>query len=350
MKTLKLITALMFVSFLGFISCQKEIDEENGQNPNTNSVNSETAKNLQRTAMYDGSFDDFLDGTSCSSVLFPVTVWVNNQKIILTNKNDYQLVLNILGEVINDEDTITFQFPISVKLSNYTEVQVENQAEYNAIKDTCEEAEAEKENAINCLKMNYPISILTYNISLEQTSTTVIESNQELYTYMSNFNEDEKFSIKYPISATLSNDTEVNISSDAEFKSHISDCLGDEDTMDDAQEDAETLENILVEGTFRVQSYINGGVDTANTYANYTIDFANDLTCSATNTANALAEKAEGTFSVTSEMEVFLTLEFSSEANFELLNDTWTVTNYSSSSITLQSTTNTSTALVLNQI
>ncbi|NJB83372.1 hypothetical protein [Wenyingzhuangia aestuarii] len=350
MKTFKLITAIMFFSFLGLVSCQKEINEENGQNPNTNSANSETATNLERSAMYDGSFDDFLDGNSCSSILLPVTAFVNNQKVTLISELDYELVLNILGEITNDNDNITFQFPINVKLSNYTEVQVANQTEYNAIMDTCARAEAEKENAINCLNIKYPITILTYNLSLEQTSSTVLKSDQELYTYMSNFGDDEKFSVKYPITATLSNQTEVNITSDAEFKSYITDCLENDDTMEEAEEDAEALEGILVDGTFKVQSYVNTGVDSTTNYANYTIDFANDLTCTATNTSNALVEKVEGTFSVASKTDVFLTMEFSGNANFELLNDAWTVTNYSSSTITLQSSTDTAITLVLSQI
>ncbi|MGY5353845.1 hypothetical protein [Wenyingzhuangia sp. IMCC45467] len=350
MKTLKLLTAILFISFLGLTSCQEEVDIENGENPNTNSANSETASNLERTAMYDGSFDDFLDGTSCSSILFPVTAIVNDTEVTLRNQLDYELVLNILGEIINDDDSIRLQFPFTVKLSNYTEVEVTNQTEYNAIMNACSEAEEEKENAINCLNIHYPITLLTYNLSIEQTGSAVLTSDQELYAYMNNFGDDEMFSIKYPITATFEGDTQVTITSDAELQTQISDCIDNDETMEEAEEDAETMENILVEGAFRVESYVNAGVDSANNYANYTIDFANDLTCTAINTSNALAEKAEGTFTVASKMEVFLTLEFSGNSNFELLNDAWTITSYSNSSITLQSSTDTAVTLVLTQI
>ena len=350
MKNLKFLTALLFISILGLTSCQDEIDNEIGDNPNTNSSTSPTANNLRRTAMYDGSFDDFLDGASCSSVLLPVTATVNGTQVTIISESDYSLVLNILGEFTNDDDTIQFQFPLTVRLGNYTEVQVANQSEYNALVDACEEAENEAEDAISCLDIDFPITILTYSLNLEQTGSVVIESEQQLYNYMDNFSSDELFSVDYPISATLNNDTFVEITSDTDLQSQINACLSIDDAMDEAEENAETLEDILVEGLFRVDAFLTAGIDTANDYAEFTIDFANDLTCIAENTVNASIEDVEGTYEVTSEIEIFLTLSFSGNSTFELLNNTWEVSSFSENSISLQSTTNAAITLVLSQI
>ncbi|MBJ6366934.1 hypothetical protein [Snuella sedimenti] len=347
MKTLKFITAILLLSFLGLTSCQDEIDNENGQNPNTNSANSETASNLERTSMYDGSFDDFLDGMSCSSILFPVTATVNGTQVTLLSQLDYSLVLDILGQFNTDDDNVVLHFPLSVKLSNYNEVNVANQAEYNALMDACEQAEDEAEDAINCLDIDFPITILTYDLKFEQTGSVVIESEQQLYTYMNNFGNDELFAVNYPITATLEDETVVNITSDLDLRTQINDCLENEDIKDEAEENADALETILVNGMFKVESFVNAGVNTANNYADYTIDFANDLTCLAEHTINTTVE---GTYEVTSSLEVFLTLNFSGNANFELLNHTWEVTSYSENSISLQSTTNATITLVLDQI
>lgn len=350
MKTLKLFTTIFFLSFLGLTSCQDEIDNENGQNPNTNSANSETANNLERSSMYDGSFDDFLDGMSCSSILLPVTATINNTEITIVSESQYNLVLNILGEFTNDEDSIEFQFPLSVKLSNYTEVQIANQTEYDALMNACEQAEQNAEDAINCLDIDFPITILTYNLNIEQTGSVVIESEKQLYTYMNNFGNDEKFAINYPITATLNGDTIVEITSDIDLKAQITECLATDELKEEAEEKANTLESILVDGAFKVESFVTAGVDTANDYANYSIDFANDLTCLAKHTVNATIDDVQGTYAVTSELEVFLNLTFSGNATFELLNNTWEVTSYSESSISLQSTTNAAITLVLAQI
>ncbi|WP_242205938.1 hypothetical protein [Aestuariivivens insulae] len=352
MKTFKLLTLILLTSIFSLTSCQDEIDSENGQNPNTNSATSPTANNLERSSMYDGSFDDFLDGMSCSSIILPVTATVNDTQITLITESDYNLVLNILGELINDDDVITFQFPLSVKLSNYTEVQVANQAEYDALMDACTEAEEQADDAINCLNIDFPITILTYSLNLEQTGSVVIESEQQLYTYMNNFGDDELFAVNYPITASFSGDSSstFEITSDMDLQSKISECLANDDAMEEAEDNADELEAIIVEGTYKVESFITAGVNTANDYANYTIDFANDLTCLAKNTVNATAQDVEGTYKVTSELEVFLQLTFTGNATFELLNKTWEVTSYSQTSISLQSTTNAATTLVLSKI
>ncbi|KJD32671.1 hypothetical protein PW52_15675 [Tamlana sedimentorum] len=352
MKNLKFLTLIILTSIFTLTSCQDEIDVENGDNPNTNSSTSPTASNLERSSMYDGSFDDFIDGVSCSSILFPFTATVNDTQVTLVSESDYSLVLNILGEFIADDDSIELQFPLSVKLSNYTEVVVTNQTEYDAIIDACETAEENAEDAISCINIDFPVTLLTYNINIEQTGSVVLESEQELYTYMSNINEDEFFAVNYPITATLNgdSDTVIEISSDADLQSSISDCLENEDIEDEAEDNAEALENILVDTTFKIESFIETGIDKANDYIEYTIDFSNDLSCTAENTVNTLIADIEGTYEVTSSTEVYLNLTFSANASFELLNHTWEVTSFSESSITLQSTTNAAITLVLEKI
>jgi len=347
MKNLKFITTVLILSFIAFTSCQDEIDNENGENPNTNSADSVTASNLERNSMRDGSFDDFLDGNSCSSILLPATATVNGTEITLINEASYQQVIDILGEFNNDDDEIVLQFPLTVQLSNYTEVIVTSQSEYDAILDACQQAEDAAEDAISCLDIDFPITILTYSLNLDQTGSVVIESEQELYNYMNNFGDNELFAVNYPITATLSNDTVVTISSDSDLQSRINECLMDEDVMEDAEEDANTLENILVDGLFKVEAFVTAGVDTASDYADYTIDFANDWTCFAEDTASSTVQ---GTYEVASEFEVYFTLNFTGNATFELLNHTWEVTSFSETSISLQSTTNSAITLALEQV
>lgn len=350
MKNLKSITTILLISLIGLTSCQNEMDTENGQNPNTNNADSQTASNLERSSMYDGSFDDFLDDMSCSSILFPVTATVNGTNVTLISEADYSIVLNLLSQFNNDE--IVFQFPLTVKLSNYTEVEVANQAEYDALTNACEEIKNAGESAINCLNIDFPITILTYSLNLDQTGSVVIKTKEELYTYMNAFSNEELFSVDYPITATLKGEgsTVIEITSDTDLQSRITECLSNDAVKDDAKDSANALETILVEGVFEVTSFVSAGVDTAGEYADYTLDFGNDLTCIANNTVNTTINDIEGTYEVTSEFDVFLKLTFSGNTAFELLNDTWKVTSYSESSISLQSNTNAAITLVLTQI
>lgn len=347
MKKLRTITGIALMSILGFTSCQSEVDDVQGQNPNTNAANSTTANNLKRTSMYDGSFDDFIDGASCSSIVLPATATVNGVKVTLLSELDYTQVISILGQFNDDQDSVVLQFPLKVKMSNYTEATVNSQSEYNAILSACSSAEASGEDAISSVDINFPITILTYNVSLEQTGSVVITSEQQLYTYMSNVSSAELFSVNYPMTVTLIDGTETTVSSDAEFQAAISASLTTEATMAEAAQNSDKLETVLVNGMFKVDSFVTAGVDSANNYKDFTIDFANDMSIKV---VNALSTAATGTYAASSELDVFLKLNFSGNASFNLLNDNWKVTSFSATSISLQSTTNAAVTVVLKQI
>ena len=350
MTTLKSLTLFMLMALLAFTSCQDEIDEELGQNPNTNSADSITARNLERTAMYDGSNDDFLDGNSCSSIVLPVTVTVNGTQVTVVNESDYQLVTDILAQFNTDNDTVELQFPITVILNNYTELTVASQADYDFIIDACQQAEANAQDAISCLDIDFPIAILTYNLSSDQTGSIVFDSEQSLFGYINNLGSDELFAIDYPINVMLSNGTTATLQSDVDLQSSIDECLSDEEIEDEAENFANILEEILVDGLFQIESFANAGVDTAISYSEFTIDFANDLTVTAENVVNTTVQDVQGTYEVTSEAVVYLDLEFSGNATFLLLNHTYVVESFSSSTIALQSTANPAITLVLTQL
>lgn len=352
MKNLKLITGVFLTALLTFTSCQDEISEETGQNTttNANTANSQTATNLKRSAMLDGSFDDFLDGVSCATVLFPVTATVNNTEVTLVSESDYQTVTAILAEFNTDEDNVTLQFPFSLQLSNYTEVVISNQSEFDAVINACEAAENQAEDALSCIDIQFPMTILTYSLNLDQTGSVVLESEEQLFTYINNFDENELFTVSYPITAVTAGEVTTTIASDSELQNSVQECMDHEDEMEEAEENLNALEEILVNNIFKIESFVNSGIDTANDYAEFTIDFANDLTMVAENTVNTTIEDVEGTYEVTSETEVFLNLNFSGNATFTLLNQNWEVTSFSNNSVSLQSTTNTAITLVLNTV
>ncbi|MDI5950086.1 hypothetical protein [Flavobacterium yafengii] len=347
MKKLKIVTGIALMAILGFTSCQSEIDDVEGENPNTNSANSTTTSNLKRTSMYDGSFDDFLDGASCSSILLPVTAKVNGVQVSILSQLDYQQVISIFGQFNNDQDTVVLQFPLKIRLSNYTEATVTNQTEYNAILNACTSAEASGQDAISSVNITFPITILTYNLSLQQTGSIAITSEQQLYTYMSNVSSTELFSVKYPISVAIADGTKMTVSSDAELQAAITASLKTEAAMAVAVENSKKLETILVNGKFKVDSYVSAGVNSATNYKDFTIDFANNLSVTAINLVNTTVN---GTYAVSSELDVLLKLNFSGNASFTLLNNTWKVTSFTASTITLQSSTNAAVTLVLKQI
>lgn len=347
MKTLKLITGIALMSLFSLASCQSEVDDVQGDNPNTNTANSTTANNMKRVSMYDGSSDDFIDGSACSSILFPFVATVNGVSLSFGSQLSYAQAITILGASNNDTDSVVITFPIKIRMSDYTEVTVNSQAEYNTIVNNCSQAENNGQDAISSLNISFPITILTYDVSLVQTGSVVITTERQLYTYMVNLSSTEYFSVKYPMTVTLVDGSTEVVSSDAELKANIDAALSIESKMEVAAENKEKLETILVNGTFKVNSYINAGVESANNYVNTTIDFANDWKIKS---MNALTTIATGTYDVTSDTDVYLQFGFTGSTNFNLFNNTWKVTSFTTSTITLQSKTNSAITLVLKQI
>jgi hypothetical protein len=350
MKTLKLITAVALTAILGFTSCQSEESTEVGSNPNANSSTSPMASNYKRAAMNDGSGDDFLDGNACIELLFPLTATINGQRITILSKLDFSVVLSILGEFNDDSDSVIFNFPISVKTASYTEVVINNQSDFDALKQECETAEAQGKDAISCVDIQFPITMLTYKISLGQTGSVVVQSEKQLYTFMTDLQGDELFSVNYPISATLSNGTAVQISSDAEFQSTISECIQYEEEEDQAAETAVEVEAILSGTKFKVESFMTAGVDTANDYVDYSIQFTNDLKVVAKNVVNVTLSDIEGTYAVSSETEAFVNIDFASNTAVSALGNDWVVATYSETLVTFKSKTDASVTLAFKKI
>ena len=346
MKTLKWITGIALMSIFSLTSCQNEVDEVQGDNPNTNTANSTTATNLKRVAMFDGSSDDFIDGSSCSALKFPFIAKVNGVSLTFISQLSFEQAISILGELNNNDDTVEIKFPVTLKMSDYTEVTVNSQAEYDVLVNNCEEAENDGEAAISSLDIKYPITILTYDSSLEQTGSVVITSQEQMYNYMINISSTEYFSVKYPISVTLADGSSEELNSDAELKASITAALNIESSMDEAAEDKEELEEILVNGTFKVNSFINAGANLTSTYLSYTIDFANDWKIKS---MNALSTIATGTYQLTADTDLYLQFGFAGSTDFSLFNNTWKVISFTDTTITLESKTNSAVKLILKK-
>lgn len=350
MKTLKLFTVLAITAILGFTSCQSEESEQVGTNPNANSSTSPTASNYERAAMNDGSDDDFLDGNSCTELLFPLSATINGQNITILSKLDFSAVLNIMGEFNDDSDAVSFSFPLSVRTSNYTEVTLNTQSEFDALKQECENAESQGKSAISCINIQFPVTVLTYNIALEQTGSVVVQSEKQLYTFMTGLEASELFAVNYPINATLSNGTSVQINSDTEFQNAISECVKFEDEKDEAANTADEVEAILSGTKFKVETFITAGVNKANEYADWSIEFKNDLKIVAKNVINATLGEVEGTYKVSSETEAFVNINFASNTAVSALANDWVIDTYSNTLITFKSKTDASVTLTFKKI
>ncbi len=189
------------------ISCQKEslvLDETPSENDLVENV--VLNKTVLSVAAHDGSFDDIIDDAGCFSVKFPYSIWYQGELLEILSINDLL--------VIEPNNSISYQFPISITFSNYIEVQISSENELTAAQASCASNQLFQES-IRCLDFVYPIKIALYDIDTATFKTIIINHDRENFQSVSTLIAEQKASLNFPMSirnheGMLSQVTSVN--------------------------------------------------------------------------------------------------------------------------------------------
>lgn len=205
------------------VSCQDE-ENETHQNEETLSKTAPLTGLLERVTMNTTTDDNIIDSTDCFSVKLPVNLIVNSQAVTINTENDYHLVSDIFEATDADHDYVDFVFPIRIVYPNYTEVVVQNETQFNALRDECEQPEPGQEN-IPCVSIHYPIRVFGYNSNFQLAHTYTIHSDLEFFLLLFNLNNNEFYAVDYPITITNRNGNQVTIRNNIEMLGAIQDCV-----------------------------------------------------------------------------------------------------------------------------
>jgi len=247
-KHIAILSLLLLVSF----SCREEliIDQTGPENQgftNTSSV----ADLMQRTSLNDGSNDNIIDGANSFSIQMPYTVTVNGQEVIINTEDDLETVEDIFDEFDDDEDTIQITFPITILLTDFTEVIINNQSELDVyIANSTDEDEIDDD--IECIDFVYPISVSIFDSVTEQISNLIINSDNEMYNVLENLDSDDLVSIEFPITLILFDGTEVSISNVSELETAIENAEDSCDEDDDNDYDDDDCDDCTTEALLNI--------------------------------------------------------------------------------------------------
>ncbi|GAA4280761.1 hypothetical protein GCM10022260_11820 [Gaetbulibacter aestuarii] len=214
-------------------SCRTE-DTEFTQATNDQNLmpNSLLVNLMQATAMNDGSIDNILDKANCFSIQLPITVLANGTEIILNNEDDLNAVEFIFDTTDDDTDTLEIIFPISIVLSDFTEVEIQNNNELINYASQCN-GENEMDSDIECLDFEYPILATVFSSSQEIIETLTLNNDRDLYEFLHNIDENDIINIEFPITVYLFDGTEITLYNLSELKEAIeiygNDCDEDDD-------------------------------------------------------------------------------------------------------------------------
>ena len=204
-----------------FTSCQNEETEiTDTDTEQTFDANSTLAQSILYTTTNDGSFDNIIDSANCISINLPVTVIVNGITITIEAIDDYELIEDILEEFDDDEDVIEIQFPITIILSDYEEVVINNYDELYAFVEECL-GENEEDDDIECIDFQDPITISVFNSNFDVIDTVEINSDEELYEFIDELDGGVLASINFPVTMILADGSTIEVNNNDELLAAI---------------------------------------------------------------------------------------------------------------------------------
>jgi len=321
---LKNLVYLPFLVLMLMMSCQNEETEIiNPSNEDIIEGQSTTANLMAKMATNDGSIDNIIDYANCLEVVLPVTVTANGITITIQSVADYSQLENILDAFANDDDAVDITFPITVILSDYTEIVITSQQQLDDLIEDCA-GENEDDDDIECIDFVYPVSFSIYNTDFQVIDTVTINDDEALYGFLEDLDGPILASLDFPVSLVTASGETVVVNSNQELEVAISDADGtcDEDDDYDWNDDDDncTEENIelnLKECLWDISNY-----DNSSLFSDYYIDFNENYEFTVLDeNSNAIHD---GTWSVAQDGAV-ITLTFTTDWD-DLAGD-WTVVN-----------------------
>ena len=329
-RSFRIFSIFVVSSVLFLYGCQKEIDETiDAPQKEVFTQDSPVTDLVRRTVLKDGSLDNIIDGSSCSSLMLPVTIIVNGQEITLNSSDEFYAVELVLDEFEEDEDHIEILFPVTVILADYSELIINDDDDLEDLIDDC--VEGGEDEDIECIDFKFPLSISVFDSNSETSNVITVNGDHELHEFVDDLDESDFASFVFPITVILSDGTEMSIGDNDELEDMIKNVIGecdeddDNDHSDDEEEepdDSELLFTELVKGEWIV-SYFFNETDKTSDFAGYKFTFNPDGTAIADDGSNQINGTWEGKSEEHNVQE--LKLDFGETSLFIQLEDDWDV-------------------------
>ncbi|MEQ3676096.1 MAG: hypothetical protein ABNH19_12995 [Dokdonia sp.] len=308
-------------------SCQDSIpetieEEEVAQlNDNTNLSNL-----LSRTALNDGSMDNIIDRANNITVVLPITVIVNGIEISVTTKNDFQLIENAIEAFTDDDDIVNIVFPIDIVLTDYTQITVSNQTEFDEfVSESTDENEFDDD--IECIDFIFPITFEALEVNAAIPTTITVTDDAELFELTDSLEDYASITINFPIALITFDGVEITANDLEELESTIEnniDVCDEDDDFDFNDDDEGVLFDFLTDGNWIIDEYATDEEDFTEDYNGYVFNFDSNFDAN----ANDGTTNVPGTWAIdnTDPENLLLTLDFGTAVPFDVLNDSWRIT------------------------
>jgi len=223
----------LIIGLFAMLGCQSEITEMSPPNDQVLILqDSSLARLLLNTSTLDGSLDNIIDNANCILINLPVNVEVNGVEIVVNSIEDYESIESIFDMFFTDTDSLEILFPITVTLSNHTEVEIANYEELVTLGTTCA-GENVSDDDIECIDFQYPIKFSIYNTSFQVVETITINNDKELYLFINDLDNVTLASLSYPVTMILSDGSTIEVFNNEGLETEILEADGACDEDDD---------------------------------------------------------------------------------------------------------------------
>jgi hypothetical protein len=286
MKTL--LKPLFFLSLLGIFltGCQSDSAEIISESPDDNiTASSELATLLQTSSENNGAIDDFIDGISATSVVFPYVVETDfTTQTITSEQSLLQFKQSLQASATTSSNPPRIKFPFKVRFKDYSEKEIKNDDDWNDhLSKENDDDEDDFRKRIKCFEINYPVTLLLFNTNREQTGSVVVNTDRELFAFFTQLPPSIVVSIDYPISITFRDGNTLQLENNRELLRVMLECRNsddddDDDTIDDdipnnLRETAFELRRTMLANDWFATEFINEGVDRSQIFQDVKFQF-----------------------------------------------------------------------------
>jgi hypothetical protein len=287
---------LSIISLILF-SCQSEISTV--KQPKQNkilAINTKAETLIKKTVTKDGSKDNIIDNASCISVQLPVTVVVNGLEIVISKETDYAEIETVFDQFDFDIDHLDIIFPITIILSDYTKVIIQNNDELLNYINKCG-GENLPDDDIECVDFVYPISFSIFDSLNQLINTISIVNDEQFYLFLENMKESDIVQINFPVTVVLADGTEKSLENMDDLEHAIDNAQNtcNEDDNNDYNDDdcvnctVEQVTEMLLTCSWMPDTVKINGQNNSEQYAYYILTFRGDGTVIAKDNNNQLA-------------------------------------------------------------
>src|SRR5690606_11688131 len=119
----------------------------------------------------------------------------------------------IFNEFDDDDDVVEIQCPITIILSDYSQINIDSYAQLEEFAQECF-GENEDDDDIECIDFVYPFTISVYNADFQVIDTVTIETDAQLFSFIGNLQGGVLASINFPVNLLLADGTTIEVRSE----------------------------------------------------------------------------------------------------------------------------------------